>query len=242
MNATSLISSSLRLINATDAYNGPSVQELNDGLEIANDLLDSWNAEWLTKFGVNINEFPLTQNQQTYTLGTGGNFNIPRPSSIQAMSIVSLQNPAQPLELGIPILTDDQWQQLPVKIIYGSLPTQAYDDGAFPFRNISFWTIPTVAVNVRIYSSPLLTQFPDLITDIEFPPGYDKALRFNLAVDLAPEWGEEVPASVAAQAQMTKAVIKANNIVQVYSQCEAMLTNRGGYGYDYRSDLPAGGR
>jgi hypothetical protein len=198
-------------------------------------MLDSWNAERLNIFTLNINEFPLTPGQQTYTLGTGGNFNIPRPARIERMSIVSLLNPAQPLELPLEMLTDAGWQAIPVKLISSSLPTVVYDDGAFPLRNLNFWCIPTIAVNTRIYNWAALTSF-DLTTDITFPPGYLKAIRYALAVDLAPEFGRPIPPEVAAQSILSKAVIKNMNAPLIESRIDAVLSGDRKNIYNWISD------
>ena len=227
MTGNDLIASALRLIGVLASGETPSASEANDALMIANQMLDSWTAERLMIFGGSMQEFSLTPTKQTYTLGTGGDFNMPRPARIERMGIVSLNNPAQPLELPLEMLTDEQWEDIPVKLIPSSLPQEVYDDGAFPLRNLSFWSIPSVACNIRIYSWSALTQF-DLFTDITFPPGYMKAIRYNLAVDLCPEFGRSVSPEVAMQAVSSKAIIKSINIPLLDLRCDAAVAGDGG--------------
>jgi hypothetical protein len=213
-----------------------SGNESADGLLIAQQMMDSWQAERLSIFSVGINEFPLVPGQQVYTLGTNGNFNIPRPARIERMSIVSLLNPAQPLELPLEMLTEAGWQAIPVKVISSSLPTVVYDDMAFPLRNLNFWCIPTIVVNTRIYSWVPLSTFPDLTTDVTFPPSYLKAIRYNLAVDLAPEFGRSTPPEVAAQALLTKGILKTMNAPLVESRIDPVLSGEGARVYNWISD------
>lgn len=224
MTGNDLITSTLRLIGAISAEETPSAAEANDALAVLNQLIDQWNAERMMIFTITINEFPLTVGQQVYTLGPGGNFNMPRPAKIPRMSIVSLLNPAQPLELPIEMLTEQQWQEeIPVKLIQSTLPLQCYDDGAFPFRNLNFRYIPTIPVNVRIYAWQALSQFVDLVTDYTFPPGYIKAIRYNLALDLAPEYERPLNPEITAQAATSKGIIKSMNTVIVDLKCDTAL-------------------
>jgi hypothetical protein len=230
-----LIASSARLIGVLASGETLSGNEIADALVILNQMLDSWNSERLNIWTININEFPLTPGQQTYTLGTGGNFSIARPPKIERMSIVSLLNPAQPLELPLEMLTDAGWQAIPVKLISSSLPTLVYDDGAFPLRNLNYWCIPTIAVNTRIYSWNSLSVF-NLTTDMTFPPGYLKAIRYALAVDLAPEFGRPVPPEVAAQAILSIAKIKQMNAPLTESRLDPVLAGNNRQLYNWISD------
>jgi hypothetical protein len=231
-----LLASAARLIGVLASGETLSGNEIADGLLIAQQMMDSWQAERLNIFSITISEFPLTPGQQVYTLGTGGNFNVPRPAKIERMSIVSLLNPAQPLELPLEMLTEAGWQAIPVKLISSSLPTVVYDDGAFPLRNLNFWCIPTIAVNTRIYLWNALNTFPDTTTDVTFPPGYLKAIRYNLAVDLAPEFGRPLPPEVAAQAILSKAVIKNMNAPLIESRIDPVLSGDRKNIYNWISD------
>ena len=233
----------MRLIGALGTGETPTSAEAADSLLVLNQMLDSWLAERLMAFSIVIEEFPLISNQGTYTMGPGGNFNTLRPVRIDRVSIVWLSNPLQPLELPIPYLTDWDWQNVPVKNIQTSLPTGVYDDGNFPLRNLTFWGLPTTQVNTRIYSWQQLRQFPDLTTDITFPPGYSEALRYNLAVRLIAEMpGEYSQVTVTVtqqQATESLARVKSINIPIIQLFCDPALQGRGGY-YNYYADQPAG--
>jgi len=229
----------LRLIGVLASGETPSGPENADALVILNQMVDSWNAERLNIFTLTITELPLIPGTQNYTLGAGGTLNLARPARIERMSIVSLLNPAQPLELPLEMVTDAGWQAIPVKIISSTLPTVVYDDGAFPFRNLSFWPIPTIAVNIRIYGWQSLAAF-DLFTDVTLPPVYLKAMRYALAVDLAPEFGRAVPPEVAMQAQMSIAKLKVMNAPTVEMTVDPALTGSKRMAYNWRSDTPAG--
>lgn len=137
--ALDLINGALRLINVIAAGETLDTGSANDALAAFNDMADSWNADRLTIFTTQINDFPLTLSKQTYTLGTGGDFDIPRPAAIDAMSSILLENPDNPMEVPIAIYTTQDWQQkVPVKVVDGNFPLICYDDGGFPLRKLTF--------------------------------------------------------------------------------------------------------
>lgn len=244
MKALDLIMSSMRLIGALASGETPTDSEASDALLVLNQMLDSWNAERLMVFTITIAQFTLTVNKQTYTYGVGGDFNGPRPARIDRASIISLTNPDQPLELPIDLYTDWDWQQLPVHNIQTTLPQGVYDDGAFPFRNLSFWPIPTQVVQTKIYGWTALTEYATLVQDNNYPPGYIEALRYNLAVRLMAEMPgsfNPIMAQVTAPlATESLARVRSMNIPLIEAYCDVALTGKSAR-YNYYSDLPVGG-
>ncbi|HEY6022163.1 MAG TPA: hypothetical protein VIY48_20545 [Candidatus Paceibacterota bacterium] len=212
MTALEVIKSGLRLLNVIQSGEDPQAEEANDSLVILNQMLDTWNGDGLTIFTTQITDFLLTSLKQTYTLGEGGDFNMPRPAELDRCSILILSNPQQPIEYNLPIYTTQDWQsRVPVKTVQGNLPVLCYDDGAFPLRNITFWPNASDNIKWRLYSWQPLTQFGDLNGIAAFPPGYLEAIKYNLAVRLAPEFSTSVSAEVLALATSTLGQIKASN-------------------------------
>ena len=240
MKAIDLISSSARLAGILASGENLVGNEPADCLVILQQMMDEWQADGLKIFTVNINIFPFVLGQQVYTLGSGGNFNIPRPAHIQRMGCQILSNPTQPSEVPITLLDDDGWANVRVKNISGSYPLFCYDDGAFPLRNLNFWVIPGLASNVVIYSWQPLTSWPDLaVTDVTFPPAYLQAIRYNLAVKLAPEFSVPLDASfqlVAQTAEMSLKALKDLNLPSPVLKCDPGLSGTGASQYDWRSD------
>ncbi len=223
MTGVDLISSSLRLIGVLASGETASGAEATDALAILNDMIDSWQIERLMIFTTSRQVFPLTSGQQAYTIGTGGNFNVPRPTRIDRAGIINLGNPAQPLELPMEYLTVEQWAAIPVKNIQSALPLKVWDDGGYPLRTLYYWCIPNTSVQTALYTWTALSQFADLVTVYTFPPGYAKALRYCLAVDLAPEYGRPIPMEVATQAILSKANIKSLNVPLLDLRCDPAL-------------------
>jgi hypothetical protein len=243
--ALDLISSSMRLIGALASGETPTNAEAQDALTVLNQMLDSWAADRLMVFTIAIDEYPMVPGQQIYTYGVGGDFDALRPARIDRVSIISLTNPAMPLELPIDYLTGLDWQQYPVKNIQTTLPQAVYDDQAFPFRNLSFWPIPTIAVNTRIYNWVALDSYAGLTADNTYPPGYIEALRYNLALRLMAEFpggfDPVMSQTTAALAVESLARVKSMNLPLIEAFCDAALTSKS-VRYNYFSDTPVGGQ
>lgn len=235
MRALDIIASSMRLIGTVASGESVPAADASDALNVLNGMVDTWQIERLMLFAqaritndVNGNPF-LLNGQQTYTLGTGGDLNIPRPARIDKYGIISLNNPQQPLELVMENLTSDQWQTIPVKAIYSALPTAVWNDLSFPLMNLNFWPIPNTGVGLALYPWVALTEFADLVTNYTFPPGYQECLRYNLAARLMAEYPgnypQEVLVSVPALAVDSMAKVKSFNAPIQYLYCDPALTS-----------------
>lgn len=211
MTAQTLINSAMRLIGATASGETPTTDESNDALVVLNDMLDQWNSEHLMTFTTQPHTFALTTSQ-TYTLGTGGAFNMARPARIEQAVLQINTDPTFPLEFVLRQFTDEEWEAITIKSLSNTYPMGFWDDGGFPLRTLYFWPIPSgVSLNVVIYPWEPLTSFASLSTDNSYPPGYNKALRYNLAVDLAAEFEQPLNPQVAITAARTKGKLKTMN-------------------------------
>lgn len=205
-----------------------------DALVILNQMLEAWSAESLDVFTITIQTFSLTAAKQVYTMGAGGDFNVPRPSKITDASVVSNANPSQPLEIPIDMLTDEEWQAIPVKLTPSILPRKVYDDGSFPLRNLSFWPVPTdSSVQTRLYTWTALTQFSDLTTDFTFPPGYIEAIKYNLGARLAAENFGTLTPIAASLALSSIGRIKAMNSDPPLVKCDPAITRSSGARFNW---------
>lgn len=231
----------MRITNALASGETPTAAEAQDGLTILNQMVDSWQAQRLMIFNVQRVVLPsLTIGQQSYTLGPGGYFDMPRPAKIERYGIISLNNPSQPLELPLngdgQNLTLDGWASIPTKNVQSALPLYVWDDGGFPLRTLNFWCIPSANVQATIYPWIALNSFPDLVTDITFSPGYSEAVQYNLAIRLAAaNIGTLITALTQKLANDGIACVKSSNVPLLEMNIDPSLTSNRGF-YDWRSD------
>ena len=242
MTALDVNTAAMLRINAVSPGENPTDAEAQTGLDNLNDMMDSWQIERLMIYSINRQVFTLNSLQNSYTVGPGGDIDIPRPVVIDRIGIINLSNANQPLELPLRVLTDAEWLLRPVKAITSTLPQEVYDDGGYPLRTLFLWAVPSVPVGIALYLRALLGKFIDLATDYEFPPGYSDAIKWNLAVRISPEFGGFLPPTLPALALEAKARIKALNTPSLDLRCDEALVGRGKRYFNWLTDTPAGTR
>lgn len=205
-----LIKGSMRLLGALSTGETPSADELSEGLFALNDMVESWSTEGLIIPTMVREAFTLTAGTQTYTMGTGGSFNTTRPLVIEGAALED-QSATPKLEIPVAVLTPIEWAALPLKTMSSTLPTKLYAEGTSPLETVNIWPNPTVANKLVIYSRKAISSFAGANTTISLPPGYFRALKYNLAIEWAPEFGKDPSAVVVAIAERSLANIKRKN-------------------------------
>jgi hypothetical protein len=223
-----LITGSLRLLGVLASGENPTASESQDAFAALNDLLDTWNTERLMVYSILPSPVNLVAQQKSYTLGTGGDWNIPRPVGIDGtyLQYTDANSGPPPLNLLVVALDLDQYNAIIVPNTTTTIPTALYIDEGFPLRTAYLWPIPQVDYSMNLFTWTLLEQFAAITDDVAFPPGYARMLRFNLALELAPEYGLTPSQVVAAGALDSKAAVKRNNITPLLMACDPAVTRR----------------
>ncbi len=223
MTGQELIASSLRLIGVLASGETPSNAEATDGLTALNDVIESWSNEQLLIPDKVREVFPLVANQRVYTMGIGGNFNTSRAMEIENCLIQLVAN-SPVLELPMEILNKDQYASILLKTMTSDFPLYMYNDGNYPLDNINIFPVPTSSANnIVLYSWKPLTAIATLTTSLSVPPGYKRALRYALALELSSEYGKTLSDTTIAQAIESKAVIKRTNAKPYYLQVDQAI-------------------
>lgn len=167
----------------------PSAFLAQDGLARLNQLIDSWGAMTQTMRFVSRQTFPIVSNQETYTIGPGGDIDIPQaPQSLYGAGLLLNGSAPQPVELVRGMLTDDGYQQISIKDLSNTLFTNLYYRPTYSagLATIVLWPVPTDNTNsIVLYLRDMLAPFANLDTEFPIPYGYADALEYNLALRLA---------------------------------------------------------
>lgn len=218
-----LINGSLRLINVLADGETATASQHSDALSVLNQMIESWSIENLIIFFTTREEFTLTPSDGSYTIGSSGDFNTTRPIDIES-AMLEDQSVSPTVEYPLELITSRQWAEIDIKDLESPLPIKLYYDPTFPLATLKLWPIPSTAHKLVLYSKKALTEFASINTAISLPPGYWKALRFNLADELAPEYGKEASATVKTIASEAKANIKRKNIKPIYLKTDMATT------------------
>lgn len=216
--ATTLIYSALRLCREglTRPGRTASTEELADGFTRLNDMLNAWGVERLTMYRVLRTTRALAASTASYTIGSGGAIDIVRPDKIEAAGLILDVNAVPVYEKPIDVITDQRWRRIQQKDLENPLAQGVYFDHGWSagLGRVYLWPIPSVGTTTLVlYSLVALTAFADLTTCYTFPPGYGEAIRYQLALRLARDFGGlKDPETTTFLATTALARVKRGNI------------------------------
>jgi len=227
--ARDLIKRSLRQLGVYTIGEDPSDDEAQDGLDALNAMLESWATENLFVYAKTLDIVPLIAGQQSFTMGPTGTVVSTRPVTILDESYILYQNVSYDLVKW----TDAEYQQISVKGQNSGIPCGFWPLMNMPDVTVTLWPIPSATMSMYVWSSKLITSFPDLTTTVVLPPGYERALVFSLAEEIAPEYEVLPSALVIAKASKARKNIKRINTQVPVMQMPYGVPNNTTY-YDWR--------
>lgn len=194
MIVSALIARSLRTIGALAAGESPEASEQEDAFSILTTMLDAWRAERLTVFKTVRWAFTLVADTQAYTIGDGATFDIggPPPVYLDRAAIIWDNTAATPHEDPIDVFTEQEWARILQKTLTSTQPAGVHYRRDSPEGTLEVWPVQTLStVDLVLYLPTPLTSPALATTDLSTPPGYEEAMVYNLAIRLAPEFGNK---------------------------------------------------
>lgn len=205
--ALDIIKGSLRLIGVTDADEAPTSSQSSAALLAMQQMIDGWSADGLLIPYISTDSFALSVGTASYTYGTGGTFNSARPEKVLAAYIRASGGQDYPIKL----IGESEYNRIPEKGASG-MPTRLYYVPEYTLGKVYLDYAPDSAYTLYLDVLKSLTQPSALSTSISFPSGYDRAIRFNLAIELANEYGKSVKPETAAIALSSKRALRNANL------------------------------
>ena len=191
----------------------PTAAQSVGALTKLNDLIESWNLDPQKLYGATQYILPFVPNQVSYTIGTGGDLNIPRPNDITAAFVRStFQVPSQQQDIPITILNDQQWADIPVKEMVGTYPYAVWFNMTYPLITAYITPIATSANYSLVFWDKNDNATLSLNTVLSLPSGYKRALKYGLFIELAAGYQIPVPDSIASLAVTSKLSIDRQNL------------------------------
>lgn len=209
-----LIYGSLKDLGAIGVEETPSAAEAEDGLVVLNQLIQTWQTERLVVYAQRQQEFtyPVT-GQESYTLGPSGDLVGQRPVRIEA----ALNRDANGNDYWFYVAKDySDYAQIITKNVSAQLQAILYYDPTLvdgENGTLYLWPTPSdSSYHLVLWDWYTVAEFASLDDVIQLPPGYERALRTNLAVELSPRYGRNLMPALTAMAVSSKAQIKRTNL------------------------------
>lgn len=208
--AQSIINLALKMIGVIGVGQTAQAEDANDALIVMNMMLAQWQRKrWLV---YSLEDHALTATGATsYTVGTGGNFNIPRPDKLEAVYARLLAYVSQPVDYTLTLLEAmEDYNRIQLKTL-ATFPQIAFYDAAYPLGNLYIWPVPSDLYEIHLTVKSALSSFPTLTTTMNLPPEYQEAILYNLAGRLRPAYGLPPEQTITALARAALGTLRAAN-------------------------------
>lgn len=223
--AGDIINGSLRLLGVLAEGEVPSAETSQDALRAMNQMIDSWNTERLSVFSTQDQIFMWPAGQLSRTMGPSGDFVGNRPVLLDDATY--FKDPGTGVSYGIKFINQQQYDGIAVKTVTSTYPQVIFVNMTYPDIEMYIYPRPTRELEWHFISVEELTQPATLATQLHFPPGYLRAFRYNLACEMAPEFGTEPSAQVRRLAMSSKRNIKRiNNPDDIMSMPYSLVATR----------------
>jgi len=218
------ITRALRLLGILAEGETPSAAMSQDALVALNQMIDSWNTERLSVFCTQDQVFTWPAGEISRTLGPTGDFVGNRPVLMDDATYYKAPNG---VSYGIKFINQQQYDGIAVKTVTSTYPQVCWVNMGFPDVTLTVYPKPTQELEWHMVSVQELDQPAALDTELHFPPGYMRAFAYNLAMEIAPEYGVEPAPQIARIAMTSKRNLKRiNNPDDVMALPYAMVANR----------------
>jgi len=224
------INRALRLIGMLAEGETPSAATAQDSLMALNQMIDSWNTERLSVFSTidQIVNWPVDSINET--LGPTGSLTRLNGTAVRPVLVddsTYFKDPGTGVSYGVKLINQQQYNGIAVKTVTSTFPQVVFVNMTYPDIDIFIYPRPTRLLEWHFISVQELTQPANLSTDILFPPGYLRAFTYNLACEIAPEFGVEPSPQVQRIAMYSKRNLKRiNNPDDVMSMPYAIVATR----------------
>lgn len=221
------INRALRLLGVLAEGETPSAETSADALMALNQMLDSWSTERLSVYATLEQVVTWPSGQAVRTLGPSGNLpgtNV-RPVAVEDSTFY---RDAEGTDHPVQIISEAEYNTLSDKTVTGD-PYLLVVNPTHPNIELTVYPVPSRALDWHIVSPQVLTEVATLATVFALPPGYLRALTYNLAMELAPEFGVEPSPQVQRIAMVSKRDLKRLNESKDVMSFPPELVGRGTY-------------
>ena len=191
-------------------------------LSAVNALLESWSLEGLLVYEVEERSHALTSGTGTYTIGDGGVISGARPTRIVSPCWIRDSDSA---DSPVQVIDQNDYGLLVEKTLDGSYPQYLYYQTSYPLGVIKLYPEPQAGLTLYFSSWKALPAFGAIGQTVALPPGYQRAIESNLAIELSPG---QLPVSqeVIKIARESKAALKSGNSRIPTLKIDSMFSGR----------------
>jgi len=225
-----LISDALSLAGHYAPGEPIAAEDSDLALRLLQDLLAEWAGQTLTVPCLVLEAITLAAAKNSYSVGeaAGADLSTVRPEQIVGAFVRDSSNH----DYSVSIIGERAYRLLEEKTARTGRPEWIWPNYTAPNMTIYTYPTPDAIEALSIQSIKTLTEpttlVQDLLATVSIPRVYHNALKFNLAVDLAPHYDKQLSPLTVARATQTLRTIKSLNIARRVEAANIEITTSGG--------------
>lgn len=209
--ALTIINRAYSLLGYKAAGEALGAEDTFYALDALNAMVDGWNTQRM--FIVTVDDVVGTVSGVSANVGLGQTFDTVRPVTVENGAFTRLNGIDYPIEW----IDRETYADISLKTVQSSFPQYAFYNNALPIGTVYFYPAPVAPVEVHLPLQVQLTAFADIATDYTLAPGYQKALEYSLAEELAPGIRPVDPPLMRIAANARRAIRRTNVEVPLLS-------------------------
>lgn len=136
---------------------------------------------------------------------------IDRPDDIDRINLITATS-TPTSETPLTKLTEDGWASVGQKDLTSTQPSHWYYSPTYPYGTLQLWPVPTGSdLQCALYTKLPLVALETLDQLVILPPGYQRFIVKNLAVELCPSFEKQPSALLVQQAGEARGRVKRRN-------------------------------
>lgn len=227
MLVSELIGYALQELGVLEAGGTAGTNDLNLGFSKLNDVLATLSTSGVTIFYSVLENFPLVSGTGSYTIGSGGTFNTPRPVEIEEAFIRDSGGIDHP----VAIRPFSEYMRISDKDCAGR-PIRLYYNPTYPYGTIYLYYTPDTVENLYIKSKKPLPAFTATSSTISLPLEYVPVLHHLLVQSLAPFFGKTLTPLQLLNAKIALGGLISKNIAATMKEALDLGLPGGGSAYN----------
>jgi hypothetical protein len=219
----------------------PLAENTQLALRHLNRMIGQWNRKrWLVYHLIDTAK--ACTGAQTYSVGTGGDFNIARPDRLEyAYFRQTSLPPNEQVDFPLGILESrEDYSAISLKQLQ-SFGYYIFYDSGYPTGAVYPWPILSNQYELHIVTKAVLSTLATLATAVMLPPEYEEAIEWNLALRLRPLFQLPADETITGMAKASLNTIRGANAQIPRLTMPAAVSNRGAL-YNIFSDSQGVGR